>query len=173
MITKEQIKNLDLAFKRIFVLPITKMTIRELQETIGKLLEGKQDMSQALFDSLIQGKINDVLKKAPHEHLTKLLDNYSSPFRVAVEIAESGEFINTLTCDQFQQNKQPFFVNRVKRIDGQEFQFLSLPDTTVRLAQMFVRRIRELRDSPSGSQLELKVKQDLEILKKEVEALLK
>jgi hypothetical protein len=172
MLTKEQLQTLDSAFKRILVLPISKMTIRELQDVLNNFLDGSKDVPRNLFNSIVEGKVNPAFDKSIHKEIQDFIDKYSATFRVAIDVADTGEFINSFTCDQIVQNNRPFYVNRMRRIDGEEYYFISNPDTTIRLAQMFVKRLIETRKETKNLPLEPRVKKELESIRKDLESLL-
>ena len=68
--------------------------------------------------------------------------------RLAKEVFERGEFVNIITSDLVTQEEQFAFVNRLRRIDGEEFVFMSDPQNTVHLVTHFVGRLYELEKNP-------------------------
>jgi hypothetical protein len=128
----------------------------------------------AFYSSLLTGEISANLQyDGLEKEVEDLIDNYSQSIRLAKEVSEMGEFMNSFSCDFFQQANRVYFVNRMRRLDGQEYYFLSAPDTNIRLAHMFVNRLRDLRKAGEGNiQLNKPLKDELESLKKDIDALL-
>lgn len=170
MVLDEQIEQLDRSFKRIFALPISRLTLRELQNAISTSIP-KQEVSTAVYNSLLSGELDDSLKQREISELLRLIDSYSSHIRIAREVAEMGEFLNSFSCDFLQQNNQVFFINRMRRIDGQEYHFLSAPDINIRLARMFINRLRDLKRN-ANIRLESGLKDELRKLQTDIDALL-
>ena len=122
------------------------MTIRELQNAINLSFPDDTETAKALYESLASGELRDKLSKSDNAaDLVDFVDEFAYQFRMAREIAENGEFMNSYSCDFIQQGKNFFFVNRMRRIDGQEYHFLSAPETNVRLAHMFINRLTDLK----------------------------
>lgn len=171
MITKEQIDKLDTMLKRIFALPISRMTLREMQNAISTVIPEKQDVAQALYESLLAGEIQGSLKTKNEAPLNSLVGAYSAHSRIAREVAEKGEFMNSFSCEPFRQGNQVYFINRMRRIDGQEYHFLSSPDINLRLARMFIQRLNELKGM--GAQFDSRIKDEIANIKKDLDLLLK
>lgn len=172
-ITDEQYDQLTRSFRRIFALPISRLTIRELQNAINQILLGNIETSKTLYESLITGEVKDTLKKAGNQSdLSTLVGDFTYQFKIAREVAEMGEFMNSFSCDFIKQGEQIYFVNRMRRIDGQEYYFLSAPDTNVRLAHMFVNRLSDLKKANQNKPLEGRLVEELSQLKKDLETLL-
>lgn len=176
-VSEEQLEQLNRAFRRIFALPISGMTIRELQNAINLSMPSDGEATKALYESLLTGELKENLKKGANAtDLANLVDDFAFQFRIAREVAESGEFMNIFSCDFAQQGNNIYFVNRMRRIDGQEYHFLSAPETNVRLAHMFINRLTDLKkaiDKKSGSApLTPHIKEELTTLKNDIEALL-
>lgn len=174
MIQEEQLEKLNRTFKRLFALPISRMTLKELQNALYETFPGNPDMAQAIYNSLLTGEIQNTIKDDNNTDLVQFIDTYSSNVLIAKEVAELGEFLNSFGCDFMQQGNQVLFMNRMRRIDGQEYHFMSAPDTNIRLAHMFINRLRDLKKS-AGSRLQLNaaLKEELKKIIVDVEDLLK
>lgn len=151
MIPEEQLEQLSRMLKRIFSLPTARLTLREVQNAVTTAFPGKPDLCNAIYNSLLTGKLSDLLQEERDPDLENLIDIYSPQVRFAREIAEMGDFMNIFSCDFMQQGNQVFFSNRMRRIDGQEYHFLSAPETNVRLAHMFINRLRDLKKQAGGT----------------------
>lgn len=172
VISEEETELLNRYFKRIFSLPISRMTVLEVQNALNEALAGKQEIAKSIYDSLMTGELQGNLKGSEETDLSAFIDDYSPQIRIAREVAERGEFMNSFSCDFFQQQNQIYFINRMRRVDGQEYHFLSAPETNIRLAHMFINRLRDLKKSAGGAQFESRLVQELENIKKDTEALL-
>jgi hypothetical protein len=163
MMTDIQLEQLHRSLKRIFALPIARLSLREVQNAITTIFPGKQDLCNALYNSLLTGKVSDILSENGSPELKNLIDTYSSQVGFAREIAEMGDFMNIFNCDFFQQGNQVFFTNRMRRIDGEEYYFLSAPETNIRLAHMFINRLRDLkRQAGKDVKFDARLKEELE-----------
>lgn len=172
-VSEEQIEQLSRSFRRIFALPISRLTIRELQNAINTALPGNIDITKAIYESLLAGELKESLKKGNNtQDLTNFVEDFTSHVRIAREVAEMGEFMNSFSCDFLQQGNQVYFVNRMRRIDGQEYYFLSAPETNIRLAHMFINRLRDLKKQVGNLPLDARLREELDTLKKDTEALL-
>jgi hypothetical protein len=119
------------------------------------------------------GELKESLKESGNgDGLTTLVDEFSSHFKIAREVAEMGEFMNSFSCDFVEQGKQHLFINRLRRIDGSEYYFLSAPETNIRLSHMFINRLRDLKKAVGDLPLDPKLKEELSNIKKDIEALL-
>ena len=167
MFSEEKMKNLEQTFTRIFSLPITRSTFRELQNATINFTEGDTDSSNALFESLLK----DETKKNNGKNLQSFLDKFSVLTRVARDVLERGEFINLATSDIISQPNRVVFLNRFRRVDGEELQFLTDPEGTLRLIQHFVGRLQEAQRNPVGKQMLDNLKNDLNALKDSLDSL--
>lgn len=174
MITQPQLEQVSHSLKRIFALPISRMTVREVQDALKNAFPNNLDLTNAVYTSLLAGKIDDKLFDDTDSkvHLKQLINDYSPTVRLAKDIAEMGEFMNIFSCDFLQQGNQVFFVNRMRRLDAQEYYFLSAPETNIRLAHMFINRLRDLKEATKGATLDKRIKDELESIKKDIDALL-
>jgi len=172
-----QLELLNNLLERIFSLPISQMTLRELQNAINEAFQGNE-LKNDIFESLLQGRVQDSIKGKFGKDFDKLVADYRIKFKLAKEIAETGDFMNSFICDLMQQNKKVYFVNRLRRIDGHEYHFNSLAETNVRLAHMFINRLSDLKKAVDNKvvgpifQIDPKLRLELEALKKDIEGLL-
>lgn len=172
MISEEQMEVLNRYFKRIFALPISRMTVLEIQNALNEALPGKVETAKSIYESLMTGEPQGEVKNNPETDLSTFIENYSPNVRIAREVAERGEFMNSFSCDFFQQQNQIYFINRMRRVDGVEYHFLSAPETNIRLAHMFINRLRDLKKAAGGAQFEARLIEELQNIKKDTEALL-
>lgn len=151
--------------KRIFALSITRSTFRELQNVILACSNNNQPVANFLFETLLTGQIKGSIPNEKHrEILEDCIKFFTIPARLAKEVYERGEFINIVTSDLISQGDESAFLNIVRRIDGEEFRFLSDPSNTVNLVQHFIGRLQELEKNPKAKEKLSQHKNDLKVL---------
>ncbi len=151
--------------KRIFAMNITRSTFRELQNVILTCTNQNQDLANYLFETLLTGQIKGNLANEKHQEiLEEIIKLFTIPARLAKEIYERGEFINIITSDIVTQQEESALLNRIRRIDGEEFLFLSDPQNTVHLLQHFAGRLQEFEKAPKGKEELDKFKKELNLI---------
>lgn len=148
----EQIMLFDGNLKRIFAMKVTRSTFRELQNVIMTVAGQDKNLANFLFELLMTGAIKEgvVLKENHRAVLEEIIKDFTIPARLAKEVYERGEFINMITSDLVAQQEEVAFLNRLRRIDGEEFLFLADPQNVVHLLQHFVARLFEADKSPQA-----------------------
>lgn len=172
-IDNRTIDTLSAGLQRIFAMKVSKSTYREIQNLILALTEGKDELA----DSLLQGVAGTDFKEEhfseeSSQKIKSLAKEYAIPVRLSKEVLERGEFINLLTSDSVGSNKGPLLLNRVRRIDGDESQFITDMSSTVHILQHFSGRLLELSKNDDGKEHLKKVKQGLENAQKLISDLL-
>lgn len=155
---------LEGGFKRIFSLPVTQMTYREVFNLVMVAAEGDKEVCNRLLEALGTKKMYDKWTEAQKEQMRKLSDNYALSIRIAREVMDRGEFLSLLTTDVVdgQQQQQPMvFLNRIRRVDGEGFHFLTDPLATAQLIAHFISRLSDLKESDAGLELLNKLSGDL------------
>jgi hypothetical protein len=151
--------------RRIFAMKISRSTFREIQNVILNCVNQNKELANYLFEALLTGQIKGEIPNEKHrEVLEDVIKNFTIPARLAKEVAERGEFVNIITSDLVTQEEHFAFVNRVRRIDGEEFVFMSDPQNTLHLVTHFIGRLYELEKHPKG-------KAEIEKFKKELSTL--
>lgn len=151
--------------KRIFAMKITRSTFRELQNVILSCANQNKDVANFLFETLFTGQIKGSIPNEKHrEILEDVIKNFSIPARLAKEVYERGEFINIITSDLVSQEEMHAFLNRLRRIDGEEFVFMSDTQNTVHLIQHFVGRLLELQTKEGAKKEITNYKKELGII---------
>lgn len=158
--------------KRIFAMKITRSTFRELQNVILTCANQDQQIANFLFETLMTGQIKQPLSSEKHRLvLEEVIKDFTIPARLSKEVHERGEFINIITSDLVNQGDQYAFLNRIRRIDGDEFIFLSDPQNTLHILQHFVGRLHELKKAPKGDELLSKHKDELTFIRERLKQL--
>ena len=151
MFTVEKVKQLENQFKRIFSMPITRSTFREMQNSILSISPEYPEVSSILFESLITGQIKN--EKVFGDALTsvkQLINDYSVQARLCRDVYERGEFISLASSDIISQPNKISFLNRFRRLDGEELHFLTDTKGTINLVQHLLSRVQELQKSEQG-----------------------
>jgi hypothetical protein len=170
MIDAKKIKQMDLAFQRILILPMTRSTFRQMQNVIYQMVEGNRDEANTLLEALIT---NANAKKGPDTPLQDFIDRYSVPVGVAREVAERGEFVSLVTSDIINHPQMPIFGNRIRRVDGKEFDFISDAESCLQLLQHFSIRLHEMDKAEKSRKVLKGLNSELTTLKNRIEELIK
>jgi len=169
MIANDKVQQLHDAFQRIFALPVTRSTFRELQNAILLIFDRNEEQSNQLFHALLGGQL---AKEKGQDELLKFVKDFTVLTRLAKDVFEKGEFINLVTSDIVSHGNVLAFLNRFRRVDGQELQFLSDTDGTFNLIEHFVSRLEELNKSDSTSGLLSSRKEKVVVLKERLDRLI-
>lgn len=174
MVDEKKISLLNSAFKRIFAMPITRSTFREVQNVIVTACEQDRDSSNAIFEALLRGEAKADPKKGSNNNtgLKNLVDEFSIQIRLSKDVFDRGEFVNLITSDMIKNAEFSLFLNRIRRIDGEEFQFITDPESTVHLLRHFVTRMQELSSSDKEGKIISSFKKDLEEVRNNISALI-
>lgn len=151
--------------RRIFAMKISRSTFREIQNVILNCANQNKEIANFFFETLLTGQIKASVPNEKHrEILEEVIKNFTIPARLAKEVFERGEFVNIITSDLVSQGDQHAFLNRIRRIDGEEFIFMSDPQNTVHLVQHFVGRLYELENAPKAKEELVKFKKELNLI---------
>ncbi len=173
MLQAAEIEKFDRVLKRIFSLNISRSTFREIQNAAVAATGGNRDAAQHLFESLVrgesqQGELDDIAFTA----LQELVQEYSIPVKLSKDVSEKGEFINLITSDTLRHGELFAFLNRIRRIDGDEFQFITDLDSTLHVLLHFGSRLQELRSVEGGTQLLASKTESLVVIRNQINALI-
>ena len=157
--------------RRIFAMKITRSTFREMQNVILSCVNQDKNTANFLFETLMTGKIKETLNEKQRQILEEVIKTFTIPARLSKEIYEKGEFINIITSDLVSQKEEFAFLNRIRRIDGEELTFLSDPANTLHLLQHFIGRLHELKETPKGKEALEKHKNALTVLSERLKQL--
>lgn len=138
---KKEILPLQQALRRIFALPISRSTFREIQSALIRITEGNRELAQTYLDLLTKGETKDT----PSQY-AEIIEEFHIRTRLALEVLEKGDFLNFLSSDIAQAGQQVYFINRIRKVDGGEFQFLTDPDSILQVTEHFAHRLVELKE---------------------------
>lgn len=157
--------------KRIFAMKIGRSTFRELQNTILACSNQNQNQANFLFETLLTGQVKQKLNEKQQEILERCIQNFTIPSRLSKEIFERGDFINIVTSDLVSQNKEFALLNRIKRIDGEEFVFLSDMTNTIIFLSHFIGRLTEVSDDPKARESLAAHKKEIKVIAERLQRL--
>lgn len=150
--------------KRIFAMKVGRSTFRELQNVVMTITNNDKTLANFLFETLFNGQIKEGVNEQQSELLEDIIKDFTIPARLSKEIYERGEFINMITSDLVGQHEEVAFLNRLRRIDGEEFLFLADPQNVIHILQHFVGRLHEIEKAPPGKGKLDKHKKELALL---------
>ncbi len=163
------IHNIEAVLKRIFCQKVTRSTIREVQNGFMACTKNDQELSRDLLETILSGQLQGGFSSHPlADHIKKIMSEFTIPLRVAKEVFERGEFVSMVTSDILKNEGDIAFLNRIRRVDGEEFSFISDPVSTLHLLHHFTARVQELEQNKDLLQA---MKGDLVSLKDKLEAL--
>lgn len=172
-IDDRMVQTLNNGLSRIFAMKVTKSTFREVQNLILALTNGKENEADALLQALVGADHDSSLFTGnAGEEIRKVSENYAIAVRLSKDVLERGEFINLLTSDALGSNKGPLLLNRIRRIDGEEFQFITDANSTVHILQHFVGRMSEIAKTDEGKSSLEKVREGLQQAQAQLDTLL-
>lgn len=140
LLEEQDVNHLGQIFRRIFAFPVSRITFKEVQRSVFSLTKEDRDRANQIMDALLTGESKQ--DKSPG--MQALINDFTPLIRLSKDVLEKGEFISFLSSDLVNPS-HPLFINQIRRIDGQEFQFLTEPEGVVHLLKHFVRRIEELQ----------------------------
>ena len=159
--------------KRIFATPIGYTTFREFQNVVFNCSQGQQELANFLFEMLINGKLLQELPAGQKQSAQSLIVQFMMLIRVAKDIHERGEFINFITSDMLAQQERCVFLNRLARVDGQEFLLMTDVQNTCHLILHLLSRLLEAQKNPIGEKNLQEIQEDLVSLRAHFEELTK
>lgn len=156
MLTEHLVNELNIQLQRIFCLPITRSTFRELQNVIFTLAQQNQDLANLYFEVLLSGTLKEgSVHESARDKMRTIIERYTIPCRMAKDVFERGEFVAGMTSDiMFDQEtgQNALIVSRIRRIDGQELQVVHSPQTTLFTVQHHLQRLAEIAGHEKGKE---------------------
>ncbi len=146
MLDDAKISNLSTIFKRIFSMPITRLTFREIQSAILTAAEGDKEQSKIFLENLLSGtqEAHGAENSSRSPAFNQLIKDYGVSIWVAKDIFEKADFINFISSDIHNQPNRIYFTHALRKVDGKEFEFLTDTASTIQLMQHFTNRVFEL-----------------------------
>jgi len=133
--------------QRIFALPITKSTFRDVQNAILTATEGDTEKAQQLLEDLVNERIDT------DPEMQRAFSQFGYLILVSKDVYERGDFLGLVTSDTISREDQVYFSNRIRRIDGTELHFVTDVDSTVQLMNHLLVRLAELKKLKNAKDL--------------------
>jgi hypothetical protein len=169
MLDSKTIKLLTTGLQRVFAMPVTRSTFREIQTVVITSVNNDKEIATSLFESFFTGTVKpEVAKDKDLTELKTLLNQFSVLVRLSKEVYERGEFVNIITSDTLSHEEKTVFLNRIRRIDGTEFQFITDPESTIHLLHHFTNRLQEMHKNETMKEGLNKYKKELSALKEKI-----
>jgi hypothetical protein len=174
MIDEKKLQQLSMAFQRILTLPLSKSSFRQMQNAILFCLEGNREAATRLLEALLKGAQENPsgAKSTLDPNTQKLIDRFSLQIGVAREVSERGEFLSIVTSDIINHPEMPLFGNRIRRVDGEEFDFITNAESTIQLLHHFSSRLQEMEKVEKSREVLKGAKKELVSLKSRIEQLI-
>lgn len=148
------IDQLEMALNRIFVMPMTKSTFKQIQHMIVTLTAGDREQANQILEALVTGELKNGSSDV-NKGFRKLADNFAWSILVSKEISERGEFLSLLTSDIIALNKDNVLLNNIiRRIDGEEFQLVTDVDGSFNVVQHFFSRLEDIMNQTDSKELQ-------------------
>jgi hypothetical protein len=167
MINKENMEILNGQFQRIFTLPVTRLTFRELQNTIATALNDDPEGTHSLTEALLTNNLPD------DPILKSFFKEYCIPFRVAKQIQDHGEALSMLSTDIGTQGENFIFQVSIRKMDGGEFRFIADANTFLQIAEHIISRLSSTASTLAGKGVISELKPRLASLEKDINQLIK
>lgn len=133
--------------------------------------DGDREAASKLLEAILTGKPNQN-GSGQDPALQKLIDRYALPMSVAREVAERGDFLSIVTSDIISHPEMPIFGNRIRRVDGQEFDFITNAETAIQLLHHFSARLLEMEKLEKSRDVLKGFKKELVSLKARIDQLI-
>ncbi len=174
MIDAKKIEQLDFAFQRILTLPVTRSSFRQMQNAVLFCVDGDRNKATQLLDALLGFEPENAQVKNNRQDpaFQKLIERYALPLSVAQEVSERGEFLSIVTSDVINHPEMPLFGNRIRRIDGQEFDFITNAESAIQLLHHFSSRLQEMERLEKSRNVLKGLKNELISLKMRIDQLI-
>jgi hypothetical protein len=169
MIDEKKVKQMETAFQRILILPLTRSSFRQMQNVIFQIVDGNREEASEILEALLSGKKETATKLPAFQ---SFVDRFAVPVGVAREVAERGEFLSLVTSDIISHPQVPLFGNRIRRVDGKEFDFITDPEGCIQLLQHFSVRLHEMQKTEKDRNILNGMKKDLTTLKNRISQLI-
>lgn len=172
MLDQKNFEKLGHTLKRIFTMPITKTTFREVQSAIINAAQGDKELYTDLTESLIVGQVKPILKgQIDLEIFQWVIDQFHVEVLVSKEVHDKGQYISFITSDLLKQPNGVVFANCIKTVDAEEHRFVTDIESSMQLVQHFVGRLHEAKAVEASKPHFERIHEQLQKLKESVDGL--
>ncbi len=172
MIDDSRLAILKTTFQRILAMPISRATFRDLQNAILAGTSSNSESATQFLNALLLGDLKATGNK-PSPAIKEFFEEFSVKTRVAKDVSERGEYLSAITSDTMYHPVTPVFLSRMRRIDGNDFQFLADPQGVLSLITHFLGRLNDLEQNDSTYDIANKFKNEIKEVKTSLDKLLK
>lgn len=156
----QTIDQLEMALKRVFAMPMTRSTFRQIQHVIVSLSGGDREQANQVLEALVTGQLKNGSAEI-NKGFKKLADGFAWNILVSKEIFERGEFLSLLTSDIVAVSRDNILLNNIiRRIDGEEFQLITDVDGSFNVLQHFLSRLDEIMNQTDNKELQDHIRQN-------------
>ncbi|MEM1282135.1 MAG: CT_584 family protein [Chlamydiota bacterium] len=147
MIEEQTLQQLEVIMKRIFTLPVTRTTFREIQSAFMGIAQGDKELFTDMVESLLAGQVKPTLKdKIDVDGYQEIIDEYCIQTRVSKEVHDRGQFISFITSDVLNQSNGIVLSNCLKTMEGEELRFATDIESSMQLIAHFIGRLHEAKN---------------------------
>ncbi len=173
MLELSNIDSIRNGLKRIFSMRITRSTFREIQNEINIAVKFKETLAQQVLTAFLDESTSGIkFAGKGFNPFKQLISDFSIQIQVAKNIHEKGEFVNFITSDTLNRQQNVTFFNRIRRIDGLEYEFATDPGTTLQLMQHFLDKIKEIASLKVDKNTQYDMKRQLEFISNQIDNLI-
>lgn len=176
MIQEKQLKQIAPILQHIFCLKIGRITFREVENAFFQALQGNVADTHTLMNMFLTGQLQqEKVEPDALALLRNMLSAFAAPISVAHDIHEQGDFLFTATAEivvPAANDQKPLFLHRIRRVDGQECDFLCDLPRTVHMMRHFFMRCEEVLQQEEGVAALQPFVQDLQTLQERLDNLL-
>ncbi|MFA6916297.1 MAG: CT_584 family protein [Parachlamydiales bacterium] len=151
-----KIESVRVALKRIFALPVNKSTFRQVQNAVAVIFQSEPNHANEVLEALFTGNF-----KNGQESLKGLYKEYDEQLKVAREVFERGSFLTLITSDRLAQGDRVMFNNLIRRIDGEQIEFITDIESTFQMIKHFIGRLQEVQSLDVDKKLREVVKNEI------------
>lgn len=168
MLDKKTLLLIKEQLQRLFALNITRSTFREVQNIV--LAHTSSTLQEKIYSSFLSGKADSkCIDKNNRTLFEEVIQHFYPLIQIAKDVYEKGEFVNFITSDTLNRNGSITFFNRIRRIDGKEFDFATDTSTSLQLLHHFLRKVRELPNLKSTKKQKESLQKNLLAIREEIE----
>lgn len=173
-------QRLKSSFQRIFALKVSRSTMREVQNTLLEATGHNQGKASFVLHCLLSGTVQEgPLNQEEQSIVQDLIRDFSASVLLSKDVGERGEFLNIVTTDLVHKPSEGgkgidfAYLSQLRRIDGEEFRFISDLESTTQLTSHFLSQLQDLQESKEGLTSLKQQRPHLEGIYKQLKKLLK
>ncbi len=145
MLIDDQLANeLNMQLQRIFCLPISRSTYRDLHNVAMVLAKGDQERANQILEVLFTGTVKpDRVASSAEGKVRQMIERFTISCRMSKEVFEKGDFLGGVSSEILTQEDKAVAINRIRKVDGEEIQFATDPQAALFMVHHFLARLEE------------------------------